>query len=105
MKDFFDKKNHRLFQVVLGPVISEKATMLAEANKQVMFKVLPDANKFEVKAAVEFIFKVKVQSVQMLVRKGKQKRFGRYFGVKNQQKRAYVRLEKDQEISFGEGYQ
>ena len=103
-KSIEKKIDHRLFRVLLGPVVSEKATMVADANGQIMFNVVPDADKFEVKAAVELLFKVKVESVQMLVRKGKKKRFGRYLGVRNQQKRAYVKLEKGQEISFGEGY-
>lgn len=69
------KNDHRLMQVLLAPVVSEKATLVAEKNEQVVFEVARDANKGEVKAAVELLFKVEVESVQILNQKGKQKRF------------------------------
>jgi large subunit ribosomal protein L23 len=59
------KNDHRLMQVLVGPVISEKATMVAEKNEQVVFQVMRDANKLEIKAAVELLFKVQVESVQL----------------------------------------
>lgn len=93
----------RLLQVLLAPQISEKATMIADKNEQVVFIVAPDATKPEVKAAVELLFKVQVKSVQISVLKGKQKRFGRTFGRRSDTKKAYVCLQPGQEISFAEG--
>jgi len=66
------KNDHRLMQVLVGPVISEKATMVAEKNEQVVFQVMRDANKLEIKAAVELLFKVQVESVQVVNQKVKQ---------------------------------
>lgn len=94
------KNDHRLYQVLLAPVISEKATLVADKNEQVVFQVTRDANKQEVKAAVELLFKVEVESVQILNRKGKQKRFGRFMGRRDHEKKAYVSLKPGQEINF-----
>ena len=94
------KNDHRLKQVLLAPVVSEKATLVADKNEQVVFEVARDANKAEVKAAVELLFKVEVQSVQILNQKGKQKRFGRFMGRRNHVKKAYVSLKPGQEINF-----
>lgn len=96
-----DRKNdHRLLQVLLAPVISEKATMLAEKNEQIVFRVAADATKPQVKAAVEMLFKVEVESVQVFNRKGKAKRFGRFEGRRASQRRAIVCLKPGQEINF-----
>ncbi|MCM1128340.1 MAG: 50S ribosomal protein L23 [Oxalobacter formigenes] len=92
----------RMMKVLLAPVISEKATMTAEKNEQVVFRVMKDATKPEVKAAVENLFKVEVESVQMLNRIGKQKRSGKTLGRKNHVKHAYVCLKPGQEINFAE---
>ena len=92
----------RLLKVLLAPVISEKATMVAEKNEQVVFRVLPDATKPEIKAAVEMLFKVQVESVQVANRQGKQKRSGRFVGRRNHTKRAFVCLKPGQEINFTE---
>ena len=73
----------RLMQVLLAPQISEKATFVADKNEQVIFRVASDATKPEVKAAVELLFKVAVESVQISNVKGKQKRFGRFRGSRN----------------------
>jgi len=89
-------------KVLLAPVISEKATMVAEKNEQIVFKVLPDATKLEIKAAVELLFKVEVESVQTVNREGKQKRSGRFVGRRNHTKRAFVCLKPGQEINFTE---
>ena len=70
----------RLMQVLLAPQISEKATFVADKNEQVIFRVASDATKPEVKAAVELLFKVAVESVQIANVKGKQKKFGRFDG-------------------------
>lgn len=92
----------RLMKVLLAPVISEKATMVAEKQEQIVFKVLPDATKPEIKAAVELLFKVEVESVQTVNREGKQKRAGRFIGRRNHTKRAFVCLKPGQEINFTE---
>lgn len=92
----------RLLKVLLAPVISEKATMIAEKNEQVVFRVSPDATKPEIKAAVEMLFKVQVESVQVLNRQGKQKRSGRFVGRRNHTRRAFVSLMPGQEINFTE---
>lgn len=90
----------RLYQVLLAPIISEKATFVADKNEQVLFRVAPDATKPEVKAAVETLFKVEVESVQILVNKGKKKRAGRVMGRRSDVKKAYVSLKPGQEINF-----
>ncbi len=93
----------RLLQVLLAPQVSEKATHIADKNEQVVFIVTPDATKPEVKAAVELLFKVQVESVQMSVLKGKAKRFGRGMGRRSDLKKAFVCLKPGQEINFAEG--
>ncbi|MDZ4201839.1 MAG: 50S ribosomal protein L23 [Gallionella sp.] len=90
----------RLMKVLLAPQISEKATYVAEKNEQVIFRVATDATKFEVKAAVEMMFKVSVDNVQIANVKGKVKRTGRYVGRRNNWKKAYVCLAPGQEINF-----
>jgi large subunit ribosomal protein L23 len=92
----------RLMKVLLAPVISEKATFVAEKNEQVVFLVTPDATKPEIKAAVELLFKVQVESVQVANRQGKQKRAGRFTGRRNHTRRAFVCLKPGQEINFTE---
>ncbi|WP_347555152.1 50S ribosomal protein L23 [Robbsia sp. KACC 23696] len=94
------KNDHRLLQVLLAPVVSEKATFVAEKNEQVVFEVAKTATKPEIKAAVELLFKVEVESVQVLNRKGKEKRFGRFMGRRAHVRRAYVSLKPGQEINF-----
>ena len=93
----------RLMQVLLAPQISEKATYVADKNEQVIFVVSSDATKPEVKAAVELLFKVEVESVQISVLKGKSKRFGRFMGRRGNVKKAFVCLKPGQEINFAEG--
>lgn len=92
-----------LFQTLVAPQVSEKATFIADKNGQVVFFVRPEANKFEVKAAVEFLFKVDVESVQILNQKGKIKRSGRNIGRRGDVRKAFVRLKKGLEINFAEG--
>ena len=92
----------RLMKVLLAPVVSEMATFVAEKNEQVVFLVAPDANKLEIKAAVEMLFKVQVESVQVANREGKQKRSGRFTGRRNHTRRAFVCLKPGQEINFTE---
>lgn len=93
----------RLMQVLLAPQISEKATMLAEKANQVVFVVTPDATKPEIKAAVELLFRVQVNAVQVANAKGKVKRFGRTMGRRSNVRKAYVSLMPGQEINFAEG--
>lgn len=93
----------RLMQLLVAPQISEKATMLAERDNQVVFVVTPDATKPEIKAAVELLFKVRVGSVQVMNLKGKIKRFGRSMGRRSDIRKAIVSLETGQEINFAEG--
>ena len=92
----------RLYSVLLAPIVSEKSTMIGEKNEQVAFRVKHDATKPEVKAAVELLFKVQVESVQVLNRKGKVKRFGRFVGRRRNERKAYVSLKDGQEIDFAE---
>ena len=93
----------RLLQVLLAPQISEKATFIADKNEQVVFKVASDATKPEIKAAVELLFKVQVESVQVANVKGKEKRFGKMVGRRKGWKKAYVCLKPGQEINFAAG--
>ena len=94
----------RLAQVLVAPIVSEKATMAAEKHNQVLFKVLRDATKPEIKAAVELMFKVQVDSVQTVQHKGKTKRFGKSTGRRDHVKKAYVCLAEGHELNFsGEG--
>ncbi|MGB6155203.1 MAG: 50S ribosomal protein L23 [Castellaniella sp.] len=92
----------RLMQIILAPVVTEKATMVAEKNNQVAFRVVADATKPEIKAAIELLFKVEVESVQVANRKGKEKRFGRFMGRRRNERKAYVSLKAGQEIDFSE---
>ena len=77
--------------------------MIGEKHNQVAFRVIQDATKQEVKAAVELLFKVEVDSVQILNRVGKEKRFGRTPGRRSDVRKAYVCLKAGQEINFAEG--
>lgn len=97
------KQQERLMQVILAPVISEKSTFVADKHEQVIFRVKSDATKPEIKAAVELMFKVQVESVKVANVKGKEKRFGRFIGRRNNWKKAFICLKPGQEISFAEG--
>jgi large subunit ribosomal protein L23 len=90
----------RLAQVLVVPIISEKATRIGEKHNQVLFKVLRNATKPEIKAAVETMFKVEVASVQTVQQKGKVKRFGRSIGRRDHVKKAYVALKEGQQLNF-----
>lgn len=96
-------KEERLLQVILAPVISEKATMLADKREQVIFRVATDATKPEIKAAVELLFKVQVKDVKVANVKGKNKRFGRFTGRRSDWKKAFVCLKPGQELNFAAG--
>lgn len=89
-----------LMRIVEAPVISEKSTTVAENNNSVVFKVKSSANKLQIKRAVELLFKVEVDSVQVLNVKGKQKRFGKFVGRRSDWKKAYVKLKPGFDIDF-----
>ena len=91
---------NRMLQAILAPVVSEKSTMIAEKTEQVVFRVATDATKAEIKAAVELLFKVKVDAVNVVNVKGKSKRFGRTNGRRKDWKKAYVSLVSGQELDL-----
>jgi large subunit ribosomal protein L23 len=93
----------RLLKVLVAPHISEKATVIGERNNQVIFKVLADATKPEVKRAVESLFEVRVKAVNMVNIKGKRKRLGRTPGRRSDLRKAYVTLMPGDEIDFAGG--
>ena len=93
----------RLMKVLLGPVISEKSAIGADAARQFTFRVTRDATKPEIAAAVEMLFDVEVEKVQTLNVKGKRKRFGQIPGKRKDWKKAVVRLAEGQDIDFGSG--
>jgi large subunit ribosomal protein L23 len=90
----------RVFQVLLGPHVSEKAAIVGDASNQYVFKVAVDATKLEIRKSVEQLFKVKVNNVTTLRVKGKVKRNKHGFSTKPTWKKAYVRLEQGQDIDF-----
>lgn len=90
----------RVFQILLGPHMSEKAAIAAEDANQYVFKVALDATKIEIKTSVEQLFKVKVDNVRTLRVKGKSKRNRFGMSTKPAWKKAYVRLEQGQDIDF-----
>ncbi len=92
----------RLMQVLVAPIVSEKATFIGEKRNQVLFKVLQDATKAEIKAAVELFFKVEVKAVQVVNQKGKTKRFGRTIGRRDHVRKAYVSLKPGQELNLAQ---
>ena len=98
VKQKFDEG--RLSQVLVAPIISEKATLIGEKLNQVLFKVLRDATKPEIKAAVELMFKVEVAEVNTTIQKGKVKKFGRSIGRRDHVKKAFVSLKPGQELNF-----
>ncbi len=89
-------------QVVLRPLVTEKATTLKDDHNQVSFQVAMDANKVEVRQAVEAIFKVKVTGVRTQIIFGKEKRMGRYLGRRPSWKKAVVRLQQGSKIDLFE---
>ncbi|MCK9504822.1 MAG: 50S ribosomal protein L23 [Porticoccaceae bacterium] len=90
----------RIYQVLLGPVVSEKAASVAEIGNQVVFKVRRDAGKREIKSAVQKLFNVQVEDVRTVNVKGKNKRTRYGIGHQSDWKKAYVRLAQGQEIDF-----
>ncbi|MBP6651469.1 MAG: 50S ribosomal protein L23 [Xylophilus sp.] len=90
----------RLMNVLIAPIVSEKATMVAEKSNVVTFKVLQDATKHEIMAAVQLMFNVEVKGVSVLNTKGKAKRFGKSMGRRDNVRKAYVMLKPGQEINL-----
>jgi large subunit ribosomal protein L23 len=89
-----------LANILMSPIVSEKSTIAAETSNQFVFKVQKVATKLEIKKAVELMFDVKVDSVQVLNVKGKVKRFGRSLGKRSDWKKAYVKLKAGHDIDF-----
>ena len=98
MSDF---SKDRLSGVVIAPHVSEKAARIAAEGNQYVFRVRRDATKPEIRAAVEFLFEVKVDAVHVVNQPGKEKRFGRSRGRRQDWKKAYVRLVEGQQIELG----
>jgi large subunit ribosomal protein L23 len=93
-------------RVIVAPVNTENATLVGDTRRQVVFEVLPDATKAEIKAAVELLFKeqkVEVGAVNVVNVKGKEKRHGRFIGRRKNVKKAYVSLLGEGDINFVEG--
>ena len=90
----------RLMTVLQGPLLTEKSAVSAEMHNQVVFKVRTDATKAEIRQAVELLFEVEVEGVQVANYRGKNKRFGRTLGRRNDWKKAYVRLAEGSQIDF-----
>ena len=90
----------RLMAVLVAPHVSEKSARVSDQGNSIVFRVARDATKPEIKAAVELLFKVEVESVQTVVQKGKVKRFGRSMGRRDHVKKAYVALKPGQELNF-----
>ena len=94
--------NHqeRLMTVIVGPHISEKSTIIAEESNQIVFKVRKDANKKEIKQAVEHLFEVSVENVSTINYQGKRKGRGNMTGKRANWKKAYVTLAMGSQIDF-----
>ena len=92
-----------LIDVVRGPIITEKGTLVGEAGNQVVFRVHTNANKIEIRHAVETLFKVKVTKVRTAQHLGKVRRVGKYAGRRPNWKKAYVTLAEGNRIDFFEG--
>lgn len=90
----------RLMNILVSPHVSEKTTVAAENANQIVFKVVPGATKKEIKAAIEMLFEVNVENVQVANVKGKTKRTQNGVGRRNDWKKAYIRLQEGQDINF-----
>jgi large subunit ribosomal protein L23 len=91
----------RLAGVVISPHVSEKSARVQAEGNQYVFRVRTDATKPEIRAAVEFLFEVKVDKVRVVNQAGKEKRFGRSLGRRQDWKKAYIRLQAGQTIEMG----
>lgn len=93
---------NRLYDIVRAPVVTEKGTLVNMAGNQVVFRVRPDANKEEIRRAVETLFKVEVKNVRTINYLGKKRRVGRTMGRRANWKKAYVTLAEGHRIDFFE---
>ena len=91
---------NRLMKILQEPRVTEKSTILGDKYRQFVFKVARDANKLEIKQAVELMFEVEVESVQTTTVKGKQKRYQQSTGRRSDWKKAYVKLKSGFDIDF-----
>ena len=94
------RTKEQLTNLLLAPHVSEKSARMAEQGNQFVFRVRKDATRTHVKQAVELMFDVKVESVQVLNQPGKKRRFGQIQGQRSGYKKAYVRLAAGQTIDF-----
>ena len=90
----------RIMKVLIAPIVSEKSTRLADVHRQFVFKVMTEASKPDVRKAVELMFDVKVEGVQIANVRGKTKRFGQSVGKRSDWKKAYVTLAEGHDIDF-----
>lgn len=86
------------YKIVIRPVITEKSTWLKEKNREVCFEVDPRANKSEIKKAAEQLFKIKVERVRIMNKRGKKRRVGRSEGKKKDWKKAYIKLKEGEKM-------
>jgi large subunit ribosomal protein L23 len=91
---------NRLYKVLLAPRVTEKSSLVGESSNQYVFHVAPDANKSEIKDAVEALFEVNVESVRVVNVKGKNKSFKQRPGKRSNWKKAYVRVQEGQALDF-----
>lgn len=92
--------DERILTILKGSHVSEKTANVADKDKQIVFKVMKNATKREIKSAVEDLFKVKVKRVTTIITKGKEKRFGQRLGKRSDWKKAYVSLHQGYDIHF-----
>jgi large subunit ribosomal protein L23 len=95
--------NKDIYSVIAAPLITEKATLVNGVGNQVVFKVRPNANKIDIKNAIETLFKVRVKKVRTIQYLGKERRVGKTLGRRSAWKKAYVTLADDDHIDFFEG--
>ncbi len=91
-----------LHDVLIRPILTEKTTQLESAENVYTFEVGEGANKHQIKAAIESVFGVTVEDVRTAVVRGKNKRFGRYYGKRSNWKKAYVKLSDGDSLNFYE---
>jgi len=92
-----------VFDVIKRPLFTEKGSALKEAENKVLLEVAKDANKIEIKKAVEELFKVKVEKVSTIKAHGKMKRYGKYTGKTSDRKKALITLKEGEKLDFIEG--
>ncbi|CAL4325076.1 50S ribosomal protein L23 [Buchnera aphidicola] len=90
----------RLYKILIGPLISEKSTILTEKNNTIIIKVLRNATKYEIKTAIKKIFNISINSIKTLLIKGKKKRHGNKISRSSTWKKAYITLEKGKNLNF-----